>query len=440
MSDTSARLDLPYILPSQAQKHVTHNEALQVLDLLVQPAAEQIGANTPPATPLEGQVWALGSSPTGDWAGHTDEVAAWTGTAWLYLAPQEGWQMLDKSTGQLMRRSGGTWEGVVPNAFDNLDGVGVNATHDATNRLAVSSPASLFSHEGAGHQLKVNKATATDTASLLLQTNWSGRAELGTAGSDDFSIKISPDGSVWTTALSFDTATAIASGEAITQSDSDNTAGRLLKVGDFGLGSTKLPFIADVDENVTASGTYFTGSSTLGTMPPGNSFGILFHTTLDAWTAVQHRQSVLSDDLYHRRYRSGVWSGWTKIHDSGNTTVDANGFIKEASPIVRLYSDRTEEPVVPVGAVFERIGCGQYLLSEVEPLAIAGWQIEVPQDANGNRLVFVETAYDADSRTLSVNTSEVIWNGRWVAGTPQDVPEGRWVDLRFHEPAQPEEA
>ena len=35
--------------------------------------------------------------------------------------------------------------------------VGVNATADTTNRLAVSSPASLFNHEGAGRQLKVNR-------------------------------------------------------------------------------------------------------------------------------------------------------------------------------------------------------------------------------------------------------------------------------------------
>ena len=35
MTDTSSNLKLPFILPSQAQKHVTHNEALQILDALV---------------------------------------------------------------------------------------------------------------------------------------------------------------------------------------------------------------------------------------------------------------------------------------------------------------------------------------------------------------------------------------------------------------------
>lgn len=79
--------------------------------------------------------------------------------------------------------------------------VGVNATADATNRLSVVSPASLFSHEGAGHQLKINKDTAADTASVLFQTGFSGRAEFGTTGDDDFHVKVSADGSAWYEAL-----------------------------------------------------------------------------------------------------------------------------------------------------------------------------------------------------------------------------------------------
>jgi hypothetical protein len=79
--------------------------------------------------------------------------------------------------------------------------VGVNATADETNRLSVASPASLFSHEGAGHQLKINKDTAGDTASVLFQTDFSGRAEFGLAGDDDFHVKVSPDGSTWREAI-----------------------------------------------------------------------------------------------------------------------------------------------------------------------------------------------------------------------------------------------
>jgi hypothetical protein len=65
----------------------------------------------------------------------------------------------------------------------------------------------LLNHAGAGHQLKLNKAAATDTASLLFQTGFGGRAEMGTTGSDDFSVKVSADGSAFFTAFEADGAT-----------------------------------------------------------------------------------------------------------------------------------------------------------------------------------------------------------------------------------------
>ena len=75
------------------------------------------------------------------------------------------------------------------------------ATADATNRLSINAPASLFNHAGAGHQVKLNKAAATDTGSFLFQTGFSGRAEFGLTGSDDFQIKVSGDGATWFNAL-----------------------------------------------------------------------------------------------------------------------------------------------------------------------------------------------------------------------------------------------
>lgn len=54
MPDSSAILALPYLQPSQAQKHVTHNEALRLLDVLVQLSVAGFGAETPPAAPEAG--------------------------------------------------------------------------------------------------------------------------------------------------------------------------------------------------------------------------------------------------------------------------------------------------------------------------------------------------------------------------------------------------
>jgi len=59
----------------------------------------------------------------------------------------------------------------------------------------------LFNHNGGGVQAKLNKSASGATASILFQTNWSGRAEIGCAGDDDFRFKVSPDGSAFYTGL-----------------------------------------------------------------------------------------------------------------------------------------------------------------------------------------------------------------------------------------------
>lgn len=121
--------------------------------------------------------------------------------AWLYLSPKSGWCALFRETGDLRSFDGAAWQAISLGSDRSVAMIGINAAPDDTNRLAVSSPASLFSHEGHGHQLKLNKAAVGETGTILFQTAWAGRAELGLAGNDDFSIKVSSDGSSWKTAL-----------------------------------------------------------------------------------------------------------------------------------------------------------------------------------------------------------------------------------------------
>ncbi|WP_397543108.1 DUF2793 domain-containing protein, partial [Roseovarius salis] len=203
MTDLSARLDLPLIKPSQAQKHVTHNEALQMLDALVQSVVEETGATTPPADPFAGQLFALGAAPTGDWAGESDKLALRVTEGWVFLTPREGWRVWDRAAGRYKVFDGSTWNDVGMD-LDNLDGVGIATVSDAVNRLAVSSQSSLFTGDGAGHQVKVNKTAAGDTATLLFQSGYSGRAEFGLAGDDNLHVKVSPDGNGWHEAVVVD--------------------------------------------------------------------------------------------------------------------------------------------------------------------------------------------------------------------------------------------
>ena len=100
MTDSSANLALPYLLPAQAQKHVTHNEALARLDVLAQLAVEGFGATAPPVAPQEGEVHALGPVPTGAWAGQGDRLAAWIGGAWVFVVPRTGWRAWGRAEGR----------------------------------------------------------------------------------------------------------------------------------------------------------------------------------------------------------------------------------------------------------------------------------------------------------------------------------------------------
>lgn len=83
-------LALPYIEAAQAQKHVTHNDALSLLDALVQLAALDRDLTAPPSSPSNGQRYIIAASPSGAWSGHAGHVAAWQDGAWLFTTPRTG--------------------------------------------------------------------------------------------------------------------------------------------------------------------------------------------------------------------------------------------------------------------------------------------------------------------------------------------------------------
>lgn len=231
MPDTSPRIDLTYLLPAQAQKHVTVNESLSRLDALVQLSVEAFDAETPPVSPANGEVWALGAAPTGVWAGQGGQIAQFLDGGWLFIAPGPGWRAWGVAESELRVFTGGTWTALGAGGTQNLAGVGIQTTSDATNRLSVAADATLLSHAGAGHQLKVNKAASGDTASLLFQSGFSGRAEMGLAGDDAFSVKVSGDGTTFVDAIRAEpaglTLSLPVSGTGVQQSATDTTAGRL---------------------------------------------------------------------------------------------------------------------------------------------------------------------------------------------------------------------
>ena len=213
--DATPRLSLPYLAAAQAQKHVILNEGLARLDGLVQTAVESRTTDAQPGSPTDGALYIMTASASGSaWAGRPAEtVMRFEAGAWSAFEVAEGHIAYVADEGVLVFFDGAVWadfSGLI-DALQNLSLLGVNATADATNKLAVASDAVLFNHVGAGVQIKVNKNAAGDTASYLFQSAFSGRAEFGLVGGDDFKLKVSADGSAWTDVLSVDRTTGRAS-------------------------------------------------------------------------------------------------------------------------------------------------------------------------------------------------------------------------------------
>lgn len=200
----SPALDLPYLMPTQAQKHVTVNAALAQLDALVQMRLDGLTHTSPPALPAEGQHYGIGIGASGAFAGQDGRIARWADAGWAFLTPLEGQLALDLSSSRLVVWRAGQWRAP---ELGQLSELGIGTAPDATNRLAIAAPASLFSHAGNDHRMVLNKAASGDTVSVMFQSGWSGRAEMGLTGQDGFALKLSPDGSSWSEVLRADPAT-----------------------------------------------------------------------------------------------------------------------------------------------------------------------------------------------------------------------------------------
>ena len=109
MADETPNLLLPYLIASQAQKHVTHNEALRMLDGLTQLAVEDRDLATPPGAPSDGACWIVAPGGTSEWTGWDGDVAMWADGAWLRLPSRTGWRAWVVDEGQLVVRGVAGW-------------------------------------------------------------------------------------------------------------------------------------------------------------------------------------------------------------------------------------------------------------------------------------------------------------------------------------------
>lgn len=102
----SPRFGLPLLFAGQSQKEFYVNQAHLLADAMLHPVVAGI-ANSPPATPTEGQSWIVGTAPTGIWIGHGNAIATFAGGSWNFAAPQSGMRVFDSAAKQDIRYRNG---------------------------------------------------------------------------------------------------------------------------------------------------------------------------------------------------------------------------------------------------------------------------------------------------------------------------------------------
>lgn len=88
MSDTP-RLLLPLIASAQVDSNLVHNDALAILDAIVQLRFTDRNISTPPGSPVAGSCYLIGTSATGAWSGHDGDIAFYNG-GWIFFEPVAG--------------------------------------------------------------------------------------------------------------------------------------------------------------------------------------------------------------------------------------------------------------------------------------------------------------------------------------------------------------
>lgn len=229
--------------------------------------------------------------------------------------------------------------------------------------------------------------------------------------------------------------------------DSANAASRLvgtetgnvMEVGAFGLGANAVSVTND-----TLLSALRKGFITIGNQPAivyGQNYGSAFNGILRLPTSGQSEISVSRIGSASSTATTTIGQNTDRIivKTTANTSVDPNGFIKNASPIVSLYADKIElnDEAKQQKITFEKLGVGDYLIKGSTGFAQEGWYIEMPKDANGNVLVAVVYEQLANN-DISVKTYAKMFDeetGDIVANTakPRDIPSTRWIDLRLQE-------
>lgn len=232
----------------------------------------------------------------------------------------------------------------------------------------------------------------------------------------------------------------------------DKTTGAVLQVGSFGLGA-EAPVIPANDANqITGYNGFVSGAGAPGTnwvnvygpMLVMRRISAVAQVQVNAVGGLASRYGLVTDMTVNN---GGAWC--VHWHDR-NTTVDSSGFIKRASPIVKLFSDGGYETNdESEGCTVRRIETGQYLIEGCHGLnAEAIWGgvdggFEIPSDRNKQPLVWLDYEVNADGSVLVKTYHRAHPEAPTFArnelqgisdGDPVDIPRDQFVSVRVEMP------
>ena len=184
----SLNLGFAYLAASQAQKHVTVNEALRAIDAVIQLSAIDRDLATPPGSPTEGDIYIPAATATGDWVGHEDEITFYVDGAWQFLVPKEGWRTWLQDEDIEVHWTGSAWI-LYPAQNESF----VIACSDETTDLATGTGVAIFRmpYGFTLSAVRASVATAPTGAALQVDINEGGTSILSTKMTIDASEKTS---------------------------------------------------------------------------------------------------------------------------------------------------------------------------------------------------------------------------------------------------------
>lgn len=107
--NVTANMSLPLLSPSQAQKHVTVNEAMTCIDGMVDLVLQSTTRATPPAAVVDGQCWAVPAGAINAWSGQGGKIAIASNGGWRFVQPRFGRRAMIADRGLSAIHDGSGW-------------------------------------------------------------------------------------------------------------------------------------------------------------------------------------------------------------------------------------------------------------------------------------------------------------------------------------------